>query len=76
MSRFEPNPQEDCVQMTEKTSACAVRRRSGLPRTLRAQRAVSNPAGNRNHPCWFGVHLADFGFDELDPNENRCFRRC
>ena len=30
-----------------------------------AQRAASNPAGNRNPLCRFGVHLADFSLMEL-----------
>ena len=41
-----------------------VRRRSGgqrLPKTIHPRRGASSPAGNRNHLCRFGVHLADFG---------------
>jgi len=32
-----------------------------------AQRAASNPAGNRNPPCRFGVHLVDFSLEAAYP---------
>ena len=67
---FEPNPRERCVQMTEKSSACAVGRCSGgqrLPKTVGARRRSSYPAGNRDHRGRFGVYpenLRLIGFKE------------
>src|SRR5262249_5527015 len=59
------NPPEDCVLMTGKSVGMrAVRCRSSgqrLPITVHPLRAVSNPAGNSNHLCRFGVYLANFG---------------
>jgi hypothetical protein len=66
ITHFEPNAWEDCVQMTRKN--VGVRRQTPLRRPKAAknrpaQRAASNPAGNRNPLCRFGVHLADFSLE-------------
>jgi Adenylosuccinate synthetase len=53
-------------------------RRSGgqrLPKTVNAQRAAPNPAGNRNHLCQFGVHLADSELMLFWLGEGLCDRR-
>jgi hypothetical protein len=36
-----------------------------LPKTVYAQRAAANRAGNGNHLCRFAIHLGDFGLTAL-----------